>query len=37
MLEEEPLHSILKPRVIESGFIFTLKEAIIVARKAGGA
>ncbi len=33
MLETEPLHTFLKPRVTEEGPTFTLQEAIIVAHK----
>jgi len=33
MLEDEPLHTFLKPRVTEDGMTFTLQEAIIIAHK----
>ncbi len=33
MLGEEPLASFLKPRRTDAGLMFTLQEAIIVARK----
>jgi ubiquinone/menaquinone biosynthesis C-methylase UbiE len=33
MLAREPLHTVLKPRTTDDGEFFTLKEAIIVARK----
>ncbi len=37
MLGAEPLHTLLRPRVIEDGLTFTLQEAIIVADKPGRA
>jgi ubiquinone/menaquinone biosynthesis C-methylase UbiE len=37
MLAEEPLRTLLKPRVAADGPTFTLQEAIIVARKPGSA
>ena len=33
MLDDEPLRSFLRPRESEQGLVFTLQEAIIVARK----
>ena len=33
MLGEEPLASLLKPRETDAGLVFTLQEAIIIARK----
>jgi hypothetical protein len=33
MLAQEPLRTVLNPRVTDEGFNFTLKEAIVVARK----
>jgi hypothetical protein len=33
MLQEEPLHGYLRPRETKDGLTFTLREAIIVARK----
>ena len=33
MLGEEPLASLLKPRETDGGVVFTLQEAIIIARK----
>ena len=35
MLESEPLQSYLRPRGTEDGFTFTLREAIVLARKPG--
>jgi ubiquinone/menaquinone biosynthesis C-methylase UbiE len=37
MLAEEPLRTLLKPRVTEDGRAFTLQEAIILSRKPGRA
>ena len=33
MLDEEPLHGLLRPRQTEDGFTFTLREAIVLAEK----
>lgn len=33
MLADEPLASLLGPRETEAGLVFTLQEAIVVARK----
>ena len=37
MLDDGPLRAFLKPRMAEGGLVFTLQEAIIVARKPVGA